>query len=470
VRYADALVVIWSSEGQSRLGECLIIAPGRVRVFGRGADQADDPHPRLHLVRHRPAGVVPAPELDNSHVSRVQWALRALDGEGVQIDNLGLCPLYHNGVSVRTAEVRSGDTVRLGQQLSFVVTRRARDASGTLAGFESVEFGRADGCGIVGESNAIWALRRDLAFLGPRSGHVLIHGASGTGKELVAHAIHRLSPRRGRPLVSRNAATVPEGIVDAELFGNTRNYPNPGMPDRPGLIGQAHESTLFLDEFAELPSSSQTHLLRVLDAGEYQRLGEATARRSDFRLVAATNHPPSDLREDILGRFKFSVELSGLHDRPEDIPLLLRHMLVQIARSDSAVAKLVFPDSNPDADPRLPAPWVEALVRRAYTAHYRELENLLWKALAAERGTELSAGAALGAIEHTAAPASDGSSPPVGPDGEALRPEDIQACLDRHNGAIEQTWRALGLGSRHVLARLISKHGLEVRRSPRRRT
>jgi transcriptional regulator with GAF, ATPase, and Fis domain len=464
-----ALVVIWSSEGPSRLGECIVIAPGRVRVFGRGTDQPDDPHPRLHLVRHRPAGVTEAPPLDNGHVSRVQWALRAIDDDCVQIDNLGLCPLYHNGASVKSAEVRPGDTVRLGQQLSFVASRRSLAASKTPEGFGSVQFGRADGCGIVGESGAIWGLRREIAFIGPRPGHVLLHGPSGTGKELVAHAIHRLSPRAPRTIVARNAATVPEGILDAELFGNVKNYPNPGMPDRPGLIGQAHESTLFLDEIAELPPSLQTHLLRVLDAGEYQRLGEATARRSDFRLVAATNRPLGDLREDIRGRFKFSIALSGLEDRREDIALLLRHVLVGIARSDRAVMRLVFPGGNLDADPRLPAPWVEALVRRHYVSHYREIESLVWRVLAAEHGAELSPGSALASLERDRAAAIDVSATSARCDPDALGPEDIQACLDRCNGVIEQAWRALGLKNRHALARLISKHDLQVRRSPRTR-
>src|SRR5690348_15490748 len=129
-----------------------------------------------------------------------------------------------------------------------------------------------------------------------RPGHVLLTGASGTGKELAARAIHALSKRSGQRLVARNAATLPESLIDAELFGNAKNYPNPGMAERAGLVGQADGSTLFLDEIAELPSSSQAHLLRVLDDGEYHRLGDGLARRSDFRLVAATNRDVSSLK------------------------------------------------------------------------------------------------------------------------------------------------------------------------------
>src|SRR4029077_9274313 len=127
---------------------------------------------------------------------------------------------------------------------------------------------------------------------------VVIAGQSGSGKELVAQAIHALSGRADRRLVSRSAATLPEALIDAELFGNAKNYPNPGMVERSGLIGEAHGSTLFLDELGELPHAAQAHLLRVLDGGEYQRLGEAQARVSDFRLVVATNRILSSLKPD----------------------------------------------------------------------------------------------------------------------------------------------------------------------------
>jgi DNA-binding NtrC family response regulator len=462
-RVVHALVIIWSGEPQTRLGESLVFAsnkPSGVRVFGRGEGGPDDPHPRLQLSRLRPMGVQPAATLDNPHVSRVQWMLRVIDDERFAIDNVGLCPLFHNGEQARSVEVRAGDTVRLGQQMAFVAVKRTLDAFAAPAGFESVEFGHADAHGIVGESSAIWSLRRDLSFLGPRAGHVLVHGASGTGKELVARAIHRLSQRAAKPLVSRNAATFPEGIIDAELFGNAKNYPNPGMADRPGLVGQAHESTLFLDELAELPLALQTHLLRVLDGGEYQRLGEATARCADFRLIAATNGPPSDIRHDIRARFEFSLDLAGLPDRREDVPLILRHLLRDMARSDRAVMRMLFPNGL-DADPRLPVQWVEALVRRRYLTHCRELRNLAWKAIGAERGSELTARSALATLERPPSP--DGAAPPERAGG-AMRAEDIQACLDRHNGVIEKAWRELGLKNRHALARLISKYGLEVRR------
>ncbi len=145
----------------------------------------------------------------------------------------------------------------------------------------------------------MWQMRERIAFAANAGKHVLLHGESGTGKELAARALHALSSRAGKPFVSRNAATLPSGLIDAELFGSARNYPNAGMPERAGLVGQADGGTLFLDEIAEIPAEQQAHLLRVLDAdGEYQRLGEATTRRSDLVLVGATN------RDVTLGRWR----------------------------------------------------------------------------------------------------------------------------------------------------------------------
>src|SRR5262249_38405316 len=192
----------------------------------------------------------------------------------------------------------------------------------------SFAFGAADTHGIVGESPAAWALRDTVAFAARSVGHVLIHGESGVGKELVARAIHALSARRARPLGARNAATFPEALVDAELFGNAKNYPNPGMIEREGVVGEADGSTLFLDEIGELPAALQAHLLRVLDrGGEYQRLGEPRVRRADLRVVAATNRSIDELKHDLAARLTLRVEVPSLADRREDIPLLARHLL-----------------------------------------------------------------------------------------------------------------------------------------------
>jgi hypothetical protein len=242
-------------------------------------------------------------------------------------------------------------------------------------------FGDADLFGLVGESSSMWDLRRQVALMAGQGTHVLILGASGTGRELVARAIHARSSRRNRPMISRNAATFPEGLIDAELFGNMRNYPNPGMPERPGLMGEADGSILFPDEFAELPIALQAHLLRVMDEGEYQRLGEATTRRSSFRLIAATNRPERFLKDDIRARLKTRLRLRGLNERREDIPLLVRHLLRRHAVHDPAVAQRFFLGGTPKGEPRISPALMSALVSHHYRTHVRELEGLLLRAL-----------------------------------------------------------------------------------------
>jgi DNA-binding NtrC family response regulator len=250
-------------------------------------------------------------------------------------------------------------------------------------------FGGPDVIGLVGESPVAWDLRHRIAAIARQPFHVAILGPSGSGKELVAQAIHARSARSRKPIVSRNAATIPEGLADAELFGNIRNYPNPGIPERPGLAGQAHESTLFLDEFAELPQSVQAHLLRLMDDGEYQRLGEATTRKADLRIVAATNRPESALRDDVLARLKVRIAVPGLDARRDDIPLLAVHLLRKHAAADPSMARF-FPDGDTRNVPRLSPVLVESLVHHLYTTHVRELEALLLRAGLESRGKYLS--------------------------------------------------------------------------------
>src|SRR5262249_17675459 len=146
--------------------------------------------------------------------------------------------------------------------------------------------------------------RDRLAACAQSNYHVLVIGESGSGKELVARAIHRLSPRADRKLIADNIAAIPPGLAAALLFGNKKNFPNPGMDEHVGLIGAANGSTLFLDEIGDMPEEVQPMFLRVADqGGEYFRLGEKlNVQRSDFRLVGATNRPEK-MRHELKRRF-----------------------------------------------------------------------------------------------------------------------------------------------------------------------
>jgi DNA-binding NtrC family response regulator len=257
--------------------------------------------------------------------------------------------------------------------------------------------------------------------------------------------------------VARNAATIPESIADAELFGNAKDYPNVGMPSRLGLFGEADGTTLFLDEFAELPAAVQPRLLRVLDDGEYQRLGAARAAHSAFRLVAATNRPDSALKHDLLARFRFRIKVPDLDARREDIPFLVRHLLAKLREEGSA------------SNVTLSCKDMAECVQSAYRANVRELEGLLWRFASAVESSPLDPDTDGDGVSHAEIDDAD-QTPEEMPrfsgaaDPQSLSRAEIQSALDRHNGLIESTWRALGLKNRHVLARLMARHGVEVRR------
>jgi two-component system nitrogen regulation response regulator GlnG/two-component system response regulator HydG len=376
------LAVIWSRDEPERLGEVLLVPPSDARpwIFGRG-DAPGDPR-RLTLARHRPGAWMPSNPLRCPRISRAQLRITAGSGGGVLVENIGRCALHHGGQEVERAEIQPGNVISLWNELLFLCIRRATVRQGrvTWQVTPTHPFGEADAFGLVGESPEAWELRRQISAVAPQPLHAIIFGPSGSGKELVARAIHARSPRRHKAMVARNAATIPEGLADAELFGNIRNYPNPGMPERRGLVGQAHESTLFLDEFAELPRALQAHLLRVMDDGEYHRLGDPTSRAADLRVLAATNRSEADLREDLLARFKLRIRVPGLDARREDVPSLAVHLLRKHAARDPELAARFFPDADPLGIPRLSPALVEALVLHPYTTHVRELDALLVRA------------------------------------------------------------------------------------------
>lgn len=316
-------------------------------------------------------------------------------------------------------------------------------------------FGLPDAVGIVGESATAWKLRDDIAFVAGAAGHILVLGESGVGKEVAAHAIHTFSGRGARTLVARSAATIPDSLIDAELFGNVGNYPNPGMRDRPGLIGEADRSALFLDEIGELPQPLQARLLRVLDSGgEYSRLGEAKSRKADFRLIAATNRGTDELKHDFAARFTLRVEIPGLNERREDIPLLVGFLLERAAASNPDVARRYFDtDDKKFRRPRIAPDLVAYLIRHTYTLHMRELESLLWKSMLSSPDNFI------------------GLTPDVRAEfersdvSEAVKPSEltqttVTESLQRHDGNITRAAKELGLKNRYVLYRLMKKLGI----------
>ena len=432
------LVVVWASDDHDRIGEVLFPEDGG--VFGRGPLE-DDGERRLGFVRQEPGKNLRAAPLESPFLSRRALKLGE-SGDAIEVEAVGKKSIRLGDAEMRAATIREGDVFEIDGLYSFYCTRRPAFLPES-PGVTRKRFGYVDDHGIVGESPAAWSLRTSVAFFAKRNAHVLVTGPSGTGKELVAQAIHRLSSRGKKELVSRNAATFPSGLIDAELFGNLANYPNAGMPERPGIIGQADGSTLFLDEIGELPADLQAHLLRVLDSGEYQRLGDSRRRIADFRLIAATNRAVEELKEDVAARLGLRVHLTGLDERREDIPLLARHLLVRTAARDPQMKERFF-----DGDePRVGADLVRALVLHDYSTHVRELEGLLWKSASTSKGDTLELTrdvAKLVKIVSRPAP-------------RELSADDIKAALAKHGGVKDKAWRELGLPSRHALHRLMKK-------------
>ncbi len=453
---ALALVVAWCASEPFRVGESLVLPrPGRETVFGRGAAGEDDAIERVVLRRVRPGSSDLAPPIRNAFVSRTQLRLRGT-ADGVHVTNVGKRALFVDDVETTSGVVREGSALHVKGQLLMICVRRAREMPPAKTPLAMHPFGEPDAEGIVGESPAVWQLRERVAFAAARSPHVLLLGASGTGKELVAQALHALSSRSKRRMVARNAATFPAGLIDAELFGNTAGYPNPGMPERPGVVGEADGSTLFLDEIGELPNDLQAHLLRFLDEkGEYQRLGDARRRTSDVRVVAATNRAVEDLKHDLAARLQLRIDVPSLDARIEDVPLIARHLLRRIAARDPEIGARFFAQWDGQAgEPRVTRRLVSALLGHTYETNVRELESLLWCALSTSTRDEIDATAELRARIRTR----EDTSP------DAARPpptaEEIRVSMEKHAGVQERVWRELGLANRYVLKRLLKKHAI----------
>ncbi|RMG07466.1 MAG: GAF domain-containing protein, partial [Planctomycetota bacterium] len=231
---------------------------------------------------------------------------------------------------------------------------------------------RFDTAGFVGESQAAFDLLRLLERAAPNDARVLVRGESGTGKELVARMLHRNSPRAEGPFCAVNCAALTESLLEAELFGHAQGAFTGADRDRPGLFERAHEGTLFLDEVGDASPRLQAELLRVLQEGEVRRIGEATPRQVDVRVVAATHQDLEGLvaqglfREDLLYRLNvLEVRVPPLRERREDIPLL--------AQAFAQEARELLAD--PERAHGLDAEALAELQRRDWPGNVRELRN-----------------------------------------------------------------------------------------------
>jgi len=452
------LIMAWSLDEPERIGEAIVVS--RKVSVGRGASLPDDPAPRTTLYRMRPGDSELGGPIANARISRQHLVLDPVDEESVKLKSVGRATVRVNGRAVSgESVVRAGDIIEIHNAAVFLVTTRPSELPAAGGAPREFAYGRPDPFGMVGESETAWKVREQLAFAASTDRHVLVLGESGAGKELAARAIHGLSERRGQTFIARNAATMPETLIDAELFGNVKNYPNPGMPERPGLVGEADGSTLFLDEIGDLPEKCQVHLLRVLDAdGEYQRLGEARTRKSSFRLVAATNRAPESLKHDFLARFTHRIQLPGLPDRRDDISLVLAEILRKTAAKHKAIAERFFERRMGElAEPRLAPDLVVRLLRHPFTHHVRELERIIWLAIGTADADYIGI---TSAVENELKESADSESDTA--DASEIDRETLAKALADYGRSPTKAAKALGLKNRFVLLRLLKKHGLSV--------
>jgi len=331
--------------------------------------------------------------------------------------------------------------------ITFIQDLRERNR---VEGIEEEEVDPKDDFGeIVGSSAALRRVQRQVELVAPTDATVLILGETGTGKELVARAIHRMSPRKTLPFITLNCAAIPTGLLESELFGYERGAFTGALSQKIGRFEMAHRGTLFLDEVGDIPLDLQPKLLRALQEKAFERLGGTRTIPIDVRLVAATNRNLTQMmgdklfRSDLYYRLKvFPITTPPLRDHPEDIPILVRHFTKKYAE------KMGRPID------KIPAETMRALVSWHWPGNVRELENFI------ERSVILSSGSSLRApLSEIVADAPEAAS---GTTLEQVERDHIMRVLRESDGVVTTAAARLGL-HRSTLNAMMRKLGISRR-------
>ena len=279
--------------------------------------------------------------------------------------------------------------------------------------------------GIIGTSQGIDQVLEMIVQVAPVDISVLIIGESGTGKELVAKAIHKQSRRSSKPLVIVNCGAIPEGIIESELFGHKKGSFTGAAEDRKGYFEEADGGTVFLDEIGEMPVETQVKLLRVLESGEFMRVGDAKTRKVDVRMIAATNKNLTQetekgrFRRDLYYRLRtVTVEIPPLRQRLEDIDLLTERFALLFSRSND----IVFRGFSTDA--------IRVMKQYDWPGNVRELRNFVESVILLEKGNKISSEIVLKHLEPMVGGASPNLPVPVDKSsGQAERELILQQLL-----------------------------------------
>jgi DNA-binding NtrC family response regulator len=303
---------------------------------------------------------------------------------------------------------------------------------------------------IVAEAPEMAGVLRSIARVAPTESTVLLRGATGTGKELVARAIHEESTRRNRPFVAVNCSALAEGLLESELFGHARGAFTGAVSERKGVFEEANGGTIFLDEVGELPIEQQPKLLRALESREIRRVGSNAHRKVDVRIIAATNR---DLRREVNeGRFRadlyfrlavLRIALPPLRERGDDLPALTKQLLQSMGASDDAIQALCTPEQ------------FASLGRGAWPGNVRELRNHLERCLAFEEALPVFEAAAT-----TSWQTADASVPYAEARRRTLAAFEhayVRALLARNDGKVMRAATAAGI-DRVYLYKLMKRH------------
>ncbi len=452
-----------------RIGEVALVP----QLDGRGT---------VELSRLSPGFVVPggadAAPLGDTFISRTAIVVQGNGPAGVvAVRESGGMPLHVDGVPVArkriitTAELNRGVTLTIANRAVFLLHRRQPPNQ------------PPDGLGLVGASDGVAKVRDQLKHVADLNVPVLICGETGTGKELVAQAIHALSqvsapdaerrPRRGE-LVALNMGAIPRSLIASELFGHARGAFSGADRPRAGYFEQADGGTLFLDEIGDAPSDVQLMLLRALETGEVRRVGATEARQVDVRVIAATDANLEEavaqgtFREPLLHRLAgYEVWVPALRERRDDIGRLMLHFL---KRELSQVGEEHRITEQPGKALWFPASVGEALLRNPWRGNVRQLRNVVRQIVISGRGADHIT--LDGPLERLLAQAPSAPSANESVD-EALRAptrdpskldaEAVRETLRSQGFAIQKTARALGV-SKYALYGLLTRHGIRTAR------
>jgi len=301
---------------------------------------------------------------------------------------------------------------------------------------------------ILGRGPALLKVIHLINQIAPLKSTVLLTGESGVGKELVAEAIHHQSPRKLKPLVKLNCGALPEGLIESELFGHEKGSFTGAIQQRKGRFELADGGTIFLDEISEMPPSTQVKLLRVLQEGDFERVGGSQTLKTDVRVIAATNVDleaavaEGKFRKDLFYRLHvIHLELPALRERVEDIPILALHFLDKFCLENNRPPMGFAPEA------------MSALKRFDWPGNVRELQNVVERSVALCQGSTVELEDLPDEIKRHS-PADDKITIPVGASMEEIERLAITQTLRKTGGDKELTARLLGIGLATLYRRL----------------